>query len=400
MSAGVRAGTIPVPQLFGPNGQLIDADTLVANQLARPGHLRAYCKVYMNGQDLTSKLDPVLLSVRINDKKFGASTASMTLDDAYGKIPSPPDGSRCSITLGWPDEGSPKVFNGVLSNVVSYAQRPSGRLLDVEFTSYDMGSDGKSTVRMNFGSGKDNPDGNAEDIPFSKVAKALAEKAGIKNFNVAPSLADVKRKYWNVANETPLGALERFARELGGSFKVDSEGGGIADPKSNQAADGTPLTSNVCLVGQNVLAWRIIPSVRRAQWGSLWHGFFDRDKAASQVESDNPLSAFGFGGVQAKRMGPFPTNDKDMAKTSAKADAYTSVAKRGTGWTVVDGMPTAAAGGKFDLNGYKPGVDGLYTGEEVEHSYFRGGGFISRIDVEDPQIYDNSKILRQWTGTP
>lgn len=388
------------PRIFGPRGEVLDVDGLVQEQLRnKPKRNRAYCKVYMNGQDLTSRLDPVLLSVRVTDRKFGASVANLTIDDRYGQIPDPPDGARVGIALGWPDEGAPKQFSGTLANVISSGQRQQGRTLDLEFTSYDMGGDGKTPVKMTWGEGNDGPNGKGKEIPFSDIVRDLGNKAGIK-ITVAPSIGEKKRTHWAVDGENPLGAIERFARELGGSFKVEGGQGGITDPGTGQSADGTAFQQKDAVVGQNVLAWRIIPTVRRAQWGSLWQGFFNRDKAVPEVVQDAMKGGFGFGQVEAKRMGPWPTNDAEMAKTSAAADNVTAVAKRGTGWIVVDGMPDMTSGAPLGIHGCRQGVDGTYTAEEVEHHYFRGGGFTTRIDVERPDIYDNSPVKQQWQNAP
>lgn len=389
------------PLVFNKEGEIINPDKLQAYQ-ARPGRMRAYCRVYFNGQDLTSRLDPVLLSVRITSRKFGQSTCSLVIDDAYGRIPNPPDGARIWVDLGWADGSMTRSFQGIMADVVSMGQRRSGRTLHVEATSTDQLGEGKQPITGSWGSGKDKPKGEGngggggedEGKSFSDVAQEIAGKAGI-NLNIAPSIGQIKRKYWSIENEPPLGWLERTARELGGAFSVEGGQAGITDPKSGLNALGQKLPTIRAATSENVLAWAIRPSVGRAQWASGWHGFFDRDKAAWLTKETGIDGGNFFGSAKAKHMGMLPVNDEAMAKTAGAADNAASVAGRGTGWINIDGEPGAMAGGKLQAVGLRPGVDGEYTISEAEHSYFKGGGFLTRCDLENPQL-GIGKIGGSW----
>lgn len=404
MSGGIMLpeGTIRSgPLLFSPDGRILNPDKLVGEQ-RRPGRDRAYCRVYFNGQDITSRLDPVLLSVRITSRKYGQSTCSLVLDDQYGRIPNPPDGARIWVELGWEAESMTRTFQGYLADVVSMGQRRSGRTLHVEGTATDQLGDGKTPISGSWGEGKDKPKdegggggGGDEGKTFEEVAKEVADKAGI-SLSIAPSIGQQKRSYWSIDNEPPLAWLERTAKELGGAFSVEGGQAGVTDPKTSLNAAGQQLPNIVCRNEVNLIAWAIRPMVTRSQWAAGFHGFWDRDKAAWLTEETGFDGGAFFGSAKARHMGVFPVNDEAMAKTAGKADNVNSVQGRGSGWINIDGEPKAVAGCPATAIGFRPGVDGGYKCKEVEHSYFRGGGYLTRLDIENPDLAIGDGITGNW----
>jgi hypothetical protein len=376
------ARSIGTPVLVDPQGNVLNTDDIVAAN-PKPARLRAHAEVYFAGRNITDSLDPYLISLRVTDKQEGTSHCSIVIDDRYGKFPLPDDGAQCYVKLGWPDQQSARVFNGYMSDIVSNGSRRGGRTVAVEFESADLSNAVKSSLTMSWGAGKDAPDGKSEDVPFSKVAEDVAKKAGLQ-LKIGGALGEVKRKFWQMGNEPPMQFLSRTAKELGGALKIE----------------GADMPTVNCVVGNNVLAWSIRPRIARAQWGQMAHGFFDRDKAEWTTSLSEVAGGFGFGKAKAQHYGMFPVNEEAMAKTLGKSDAATSVRERGTGWIVIDGEPTAQSLASANVNGTRPGVDGGYKIIEVEHTYFRGGGWISRLDVNSPQILASSIVNGEWKPVP
>jgi hypothetical protein len=50
------------------------------------------------------------------------------------------------------------------------------------------------------------------------------------------------------------------------------------------------------------------------------------------------------------------------------------------------------------VKGARAGVDGLYSIEEVEHLYSRGGGFVSRLNVNNPRPTANEVVYGEKWG--
>ncbi|MHC2003299.1 hypothetical protein ACYQR9_23085 [Methylobacterium sp. CM6241] len=86
------------PMLFDPDGELLNADDIV-NAPPRPRRHRAHAEVYFAGRNITDQLDPYLISLKIADRE-NMSTASLVIDDRYGKFALPGDGAPCYIKLG------------------------------------------------------------------------------------------------------------------------------------------------------------------------------------------------------------------------------------------------------------------------------------------------------------
>lgn len=389
-----------LPRILAPDGTIVDPTDFLRTQ-RQLTRLRATCSVFFNGQDITSKLDPSLLMVRITDRDGGISKAEIDIDDSYAKIPSPPDGAQLAIALGWPTEGAFKVFKGMMDDITSSGSKRAGRILTVTALGVNTFGPAKTPITGSFGTGNEKPEGGQQDEgkTFGEVVKEIGEKAGIQ-VTVAPRLAEMRRKYWEINNENALSWIGRMAQSMGGSLKVAGGEAGVMDLQSNLDPSGAPLGNTDAVVGENVLAWRIKPRLGRPQWGKLAHGFFDRDKAGWQSVVREAAGGAGFGNAQAGFMGAFSVANEDVAGQLAAGDAVSSVRDRGTGWIAMDGEPLCRAGGLLTLHGSRPDVDGQYRVSEVEHTYIKGGGFTTRADVNMPQLLDSGSITGGWTPTP
>lgn len=381
--------------ILDPLGQVINPEEVIKAGLQAPRRLRAHADVYFNGKNITDQLDPYLISIRISDRQEGASTCSLQVDDRYAKFPNPPDGSQVYVNLGWPGEQSYRAFRGVLTDVRSMGSRRGGRQMHMEFMGSDMSAGLKESVTGTWGGGKDAP--TPKDIDFKTVAEEVAKKAGI-TLKIDPSISGNKRKFWEIANEPPMQWLQRMAREQGGALKIEGSEASIVslaqDNYTNVTGEGLPAID--ALVGRNVLAWDIRPTVARAQWAATARGFFDRDKAKWLSVVEKVAGGFGFGKATARHMAQFPVNDAEMAKTAALSDTGISVRERGTGWVLIDGDPRAQANAPVDVQGARPGVDGRYRATEVELTYYRGGGFLTRCDVNNPVILSAPQVTGSW----
>src|SRR4029077_20498677 len=78
--------------------------------------MRAYCKITVDGFDVTSKLEPHLISVHVTAGEPGMA-AELELDDRDGTLPLPPIGARILIQLGWETEQIVNVFIGSIEDL-------------------------------------------------------------------------------------------------------------------------------------------------------------------------------------------------------------------------------------------------------------------------------------------
>ena len=80
--------------------------------------LKAYCRVFIDGFEITDKIDPHLVSVRVTDTS-PKSAIELEVDDRDGRLPLPKLGSLVTMTLGWATGGA--------------AFTASARILDIEY---------------------------------------------------------------------------------------------------------------------------------------------------------------------------------------------------------------------------------------------------------------------------
>lgn len=334
----------------------------------RPRHQRAFCKIIVAGEDVTSRINPRLLNLTIMNKADDVSEAHLELDDRYGQIKMPEPSDSISIELGWPDEGSFVVFDGFVQDLESAGQKRGGRTMTIIAFESDMLKHVKTQMRWSEGDG-------AEDVKLEKALKTAAGLADI-DVKISPVLAQLSRKYFMGNNESFMAFGRRIADEVGGVFKVSGDKATLSKPGEN--AEGADMPTVIAVAGATLIAWRVRPRIARAIWAKAGHMHFDPMKAAwDLVESK---AGGGATTALAKFTGVGAQADKDTAQQQADADAESSREGAGTGWVVIDGEPQAAPNGKLTIEGARNGVDGSYLITDVEHSYSAQQGFTTRID--------------------
>jgi hypothetical protein len=80
----------------------------------------------------------------------------------------------------------------------------------------------------------------------------------------------------------------------------------------------------------------------------------------------------------------FSRADRTEAQGSANNGAKDAEREKGGGSATIDGNAAAKPGGVFILMGARPGIDGAYRIEGVEHSYSRSG-WTTKLDLKQPQ---------------
>ena len=90
---------------------------------------------------------------------------------------------------------------------------------------------------------------------------------------------------------------------------------------------------------------------------------------------------------------PFPGKDEGQQENGGAG--YESENSRGRGWVMLNGDPYAINGGRCNIQGARPGVDGNWGIEEVEDTYSRRG-FTTRCELEDPQEMSEAYASMGW----
>jgi phage protein D len=350
-----------------------------------PHRQKAFVKVVVGGEDVTAKINERLLSLTIIDKLGGMDECHLELDDREGRIRLPAGPDEISVELGWPNEGSFTAFKGKTADLWSAGQKHGGRTLTISAMGADLQKDTKAPMQWSLGDGQ-------EDVKIGDAMKKAGELAGV-NIKVSPDLAKLARKFWMGNNESFMAFAQRIAGEVGGSFKISGSQATLTKAGSFANADGEPLFEVSAKAGKNLLAWRICPQDARPQWGGTGHTFFN-PVLAKWEKVTSAIKGGGLPGWAASAMftGLGALADKDVAQQQADGDRTISLGMRGTGWVALDGEPRAVAGGKIMIIGARPGVDGDYHMDEVEHRMDAQTGFTTRCDVSKLGAVDSQEI--------
>jgi phage protein D len=402
----------------------------------------AWCQILVNGNDISTRLSPYLISVQVIDKLGGGSDeCNIELDDRNAELQIPPDGAELQVCLGWMGEGprltdygresaaggqgilqTPPageapwggpglelVFDGFVQNCESgFGRRGGGRRLWIEGKGHNDKGDGKTVQNDYLGEGKEDDSGGGEGgvaggaggdggtgdaatagggggggkIPLKDMMTKVFGAAGLQ-VAMSPAMEKISRDYWRI-NDSPMNFGERIARETGGFFKIIKNKAVLVGAGESTAADGTPMPTVEAIWGINLIGWRIKPYVGRPQWGAAQSRFFDVFKGGWEDVKGAISSTTPFGGTNAITHAINSVADKATGSQTNDGAGAEAKGKRGTGWVLLNGEPRAKAGGFLVIDGARPGVDGSYRISEAEHNYTRGVGYTTRCQVTNP----------------
>ncbi|MGI3901222.1 MAG: phage late control D family protein [Janthinobacterium lividum] len=381
---------------------------------------RAVYQISIDGNDVSSAFDPVLLSLTVKMGDGGeADSCDIELDDTDGQIELPRVGAQVTVALGWDDDDLPDdeqgavvMFEGTTDepkssggrapdahaahsghhaaahgaghhggksggageggstpSLHSSGSRSKGRTLTISAKSADM------TGKL-----KEKTSRHQDKAKFGDVAQQWGQKAGV-TVKVDSSLAAIERPYWSMANESFLHWGTRIARDLGATFKVFGKTAVFVPRGGGTSASGQALQSISATWGDNLIEWSITPILSRPDFGKLSVRYYDKQDATwKEEEVGNDAS-----NSTVKHRERFKAPTQDHAKNRAGANAAECKGDKGGGDSVtIDGEPAAQAEAPCNVSGVRPGADGTYTIKDVSHSLTRPGGFKTHLGLKQP----------------
>jgi hypothetical protein len=398
----------------------------------------AVCIIKVDGNDITTKLFPFLISVQVIDQiEGGTDECHIELDDRDAQLQIPPDNAKIQVLLGWAGEGPhlydlgrssaaggqgamqptaeqraqeaawggpgvQQVFNGWVTKVESgFGRRGGGRRLWIDAEGFDSKQGSKEMQRKSFGEGKKDDSqsdsggsgggagggaggagGGGGQIPLKTVMTEMFSKAGI-TAKLSPEMAKIAQDYWYV-NDSPMNFGMRMARERGGFFKISNNIATLVGKTEGVNADGDQMPTVEAIWGVNLIGWRIKPYTGRPQWGGTQSKYFDLFEGVLKTVDGKVGGATPFGGSNAIAHQIGSVVDKNVAGQVNTGAGKDSEVSRGRGWVLLNGEPNAKSFGHVRIDGARPGVDGTYLITSAEHNYTRGVGYTTRCQVQNP----------------
>ena len=325
---------------------------------------RALFEVTVGGTNITPQLEPVLIGLRVADK-VGTHTDSVDLevDDTEARIILPRKGAKVTVALGWENEGLRNVFSGTVDEVKSSGSRGGGRRLMIT-------AKGMDTTRKP----KEGQQRHWDVTTISAILSDAAAYAGIPNVDVDPALAGLSRAYFEMRDESFIHMGERIAREVGGNFRI------VGDTAILSKRNGNYTAFIRAVWGENLHHWDIAPQLGRPQFNITRGRWYDMIGAAwNLADRAIDLDASALHAFRFAKPWDFETDQQtDSDKATSERDA-------GEGTVSIEGNTGAIPDGLCIVAGTRPGIDGAYRIETVTHSYTRAGGFVTTLELKQPQ---------------
>lgn len=330
--------------------------------------MRAVFLVIVGGVDVTSRFAARLDSVRVTDRA-GQTTDSATivLDDRDGEIIMPEPEAEVEVWLGWEDRGAGLVFRGVVDDIRASGSR-GGRLLHLTAKGMDTRGPAKEPQRLHL-----------DDTTIVEAMEKAGDAAGF-SVRVDPDLAGIARRYIALDDESFAAFGERIAREVGGTFKIAAGRAILAKRGGGTSASGGPLPTIRAAWGDNLHSYDVAPILGRPVEARTAVRFYDPAAAAwriAEAETGTPRA-------RTIKVAMMHVADQETAQTQARADAEEADRRSGEGTVVIEGNIDAQPEGLCVVSGCRPGVDGLYRIEGVDHEYSRAG-FLTSLELRQPQ---------------
>ena len=330
---------------------------------------RAVYRVRVAGQDISSRIDPLLTSIRVSDRDGTHSdTAEIVIDDKDARVLLPRTGDEIDVAFGWAGDGISVVFVGKVDEVESSGSRGGGRELRISAKGLDTKGKGKEAQQINI-----------DDATVEEALKEAGKNAGITDIKVDPELAKIRRDWWGLIDESFIHFGERVAREVGGVFKVQGNKAILAR-KGGGSVTGQEMPTVTAAWGQNLIAWRIKPEMGRPRNRKARARWYDPDEAkwkTKEVEIDDDE-------VETTLGDRYSRADEDEAEGSATNGKEETENEKGGGSVEMDGTAMARPGGTLILVGARPGIDGPYRIASVDHTYTRSGGWTTSVELKRP----------------
>ncbi len=333
---------------------------------------RAAFMIMVAGNNVSHRFNQVLERLTVSDKAGTLSdTASITLDDTAGQIAMPQVGDPMQIWLGRESIGVSEVFDGTVDSVRSLGARGSGGTMLISAKGFD--PKGKAKEPLEF---------HKDNATLEDFMTEAAEKAGF-SFRAQGALAKIWRPYWVATTESFIHLGLRIAREVGGQFKIAGNKSIIYEKNSGQSVSGLPLPTIYAVRSDNLLEWDISPVFARPRFQQARARYYDPKQAKwleklIEIPQQGPASP-------ATHTSRVTRADQDEAAGAAGESQKSSERERGGGSVRLIGAPAAKPEGTCVVVGARPGIDGAYKIDGVEHDLSRSGGYKTKLDLKHPE---------------
>lgn len=347
--------------------------------IVQANRLLAQCQVIVNGVDVTARLEPHLIAVRIT--LAATKSCELELDDRDGSLPIPPVSSSVEVSLGWSHETMRRLFTGLTWDLEHGGDKQQGRRMWVHARAHDQTSDVKTPMSDSAGDGAEPGQMEGKGVPFQQMISQVMKNGG-GSADVHPALANVMQDHWSQNAESPMNYAQRLAGDLGAVFQL-GEGNKATLTLAGYDTSGARTDQIAVEWNKNLISWRVRPFSSRGAWGGASQQSYDTQKG-NWLQTAQKMAGAGspFSDAIATYMGASPAANESNAGNANQGSDNKSSFEPGYGRIVCIGEPRLEWNTHIFLGGVRPGVNGDYTVASAEHVYDKEGGYVTWCDVQ------------------
>lgn len=331
------------------------------------------CAVYdivVNGASVASRFAPFMIKITVSLKPgHGTTTASIELDDSDGRVLFPQSGDPIQVFLGWEGSTPDLVFDGTIDEAHGRGSRGDGRKVEITAKGLDVKGKGKEHKRRHW-----------DKKSVKEILTDAATAAGLSGMKVDAALGAIVRTYEAMHDESLIHFASRLAREIGGQFQVAGGIGILSRVGAGTSVSGQPLPTVTATWGVNCHEYDLAPSLSRPRHKATRARWYDRSKG----KWNETTVELGDDGAEATATDRFTAPDEGEAKARADGASKRAKKNKGGGHVTIEGDTSAMPEGTCIVQ-VRPGLDGSYRIEEVEHTYDRGAGFTTKLELKQPE---------------
>ena len=320
-------------------------------------------RVTVDGDDITDRLSPRLVSLTVTDAPgVESDTVEMTIADHLpgDRLEIPPRGAEIDVSLGY--GFSVKRMGLYVADSVEVSGPPDN--MRIRGTAAPHGATKSGQKPLNDQKSRSWDEGTT----IGDLVRKVAADHGMKAV-VSPSLAGLALPHIDQVDESDINLVTRIARTFdalakpGGGALIIARRGEIPMPK-------------VTLRPVGVTNWRMSVNLKPPA-GKVVATY--RDQALAE-----DVEALAGGGDLVRRLRQrFPT--LASAQEAANAEFRKSQRAGNQLSITLPGNPDIVADGRVILSGFRPGLDGEWLVIRAQHQLSKGSGYVTSLTAEPPE---------------
>lgn len=338
-------------------------------------------EVWKGGENRTANFRNRAVSIQVDlqSGNGGGDSCAITVDDRDWLMATPRVGDGLEVYLGYKEVGLAFMGTYMVDRVV-FSGPP--KQITVHGNAVDFNGSIKSAVTKEY-----------SDKTLGEVIQSLAQVAGL-SAQVDESLGSLKIPYMNVTT-SPLNTIDGLARQFGGVFKITGDTVAITKRDSNNSVSGQSM-GQVVLRPEHFADWTV-EHLSRHDYDHVVAEWKDPNTNTTKVaQADTQSSGFltangeAQGGDRTFRLKfQFPT--KEQAEAAAKAKMAELDDSLGSGaFRLAQGDPWIRDSQRLILNGFREGINGVYTTDFVSHTLSKDGALQTTIRTKPPNTGDTA----------